>query len=406
MNKLVLATADVEFEARVRAAFKGRVDGPLRYWREGMLADEPSRMIEELGHRGAEVVALGPGIPTDAALALARAIDHDRPDISTVIVAVPSTDLLQSALHAGARDVIAPDTPSPELRSAFERAFDAASARRSAFDGIDEEEPETTRVILTLCPKGGAGKTTMATNLGLGLGQLMPGDAVIVDLDLQFGDVASALGIAPEATFTDATRSLDKLDATTLKANLVAHSSGLYVLCAPLTPTEADDVTAEQISRVIELLMESFRYVIIDTASGLDEYTLTALEYATDLCLISATDIPSIRSTQKEVEALRVIGKPEQRWHFVLNRADARTGLTIAAIETAVGINVDVAVPSSRAVPVSLNRGMPVIESDPRAPVSLAMSQLVRRIAPSADRASARNGNGNGNANGFWRRNR
>src|SRR5262245_30868600 len=183
MNKLVLATADVEFEERVRAAFKGRVDdGPLRYWREGMLGDEPSRMIEELGHRGAEVVALGPGIPTDVALALARAIDQQRPDISTLIVAVPSTDLLQSALHAGARDGVAPDSPPSELRSALERAFDAASARRTAFDGVEDGEPETTRVVLTLCPKGGAGKTTMATNLALGLGQQVPGDAVIVDL--------------------------------------------------------------------------------------------------------------------------------------------------------------------------------------------------------------------------------
>ena len=224
---------------------------------------------------------------------------------------------------------------------------------------------------------------------------------MIVDLDLQFGDVASALGIAPEATFTDATRSLDKLDATTLKANLAAHSSGLYVLCAPLTPIEADDVTIEQINKVLTLLIESFKYVVIDTASGLDEHTIAALDFATDLVLVSATDVPSIRSTQKEIDALRSIGKPEQRWHFVLNRADAKTGLTIAAIETAIGINVDVAIPSSRAVPMSLNRGMPVIECDPRAPVSLAMSQLVRRIAPNPDRTnSIRNGST------FWRKSR
>jgi pilus assembly protein CpaE len=401
MNRLMLATADTDFEQRVRAAFKGRFEGQLRYWREGMLGDEPSRMIEELGHRGAEVVALGPGFTPDAALQLARAIDHDRPDISTVIVAEPSTELLQSALHAGARDVIAPDTPSNELREAFERVLDAASARRIAFDGAEEEAIDKTRVILTLCPKGGAGKTTMATNLALGLARIAPGDVVIVDLDLQFGDVASALGIAPEATFTDATRSLDKLDATTLKANLAAHSSGLYVLCAPLTPTESDDVTIEQIDKVLNLLIESFRYVVIDTASGLDEHTLAAIEFATDLILVSATDIPSIRSTQKEIEALRVIGKPDHRWHFVLNRADARTGLTIAAIETAVGINVDVAIPSSRAVPVSLNRGMPVIESDPRAPVSLAMAQLVRRIAPNGDRTNSIK-----NGSAFWRKNR
>ena len=88
--------------------------------------------------------------------------------------------------------------------------------------------------------------------------------------------------------------------------------------------------------------------MVIDTASGLDENTLAALEYATDLLLISATDVPSIRATVKEIEALRVIGKPQHLWHFVLNRADARTGLTIPAIERTVGINVDVAIPSSR----------------------------------------------------------
>ena len=201
--------------------------------------------------------------------------------------------------------------------------------------------------MLVLCPKGGAGKTTMATNLALGLARLTPGDVVIVDLDLQFGDVASALGLAPEATFTDATKSLEKLDATTLKANLAAHSSGLFVLCAPLTPIEADDVTVEQIEKVLSLLIESFKYVVIDTASGLDEHTLAALEFATDLLLVSATDVPSIRSTQKEIQALHVIGRPDQRWHFVLNRANAATGLSISAIERAVGISVDVAIPSS-----------------------------------------------------------
>src|SRR5207302_1325645 len=156
-------------------------------------------------------------------------------------------------------DVIAPSTSPNELRAAFERVLDAATARRSAFE-TEDDAVVATRVILTMCPKGGAGKTTMATNLAMGLAQIAPGDVVIVDLDLQFGDVASALGIAPEATFTDATRLLAKLDATTLKANLAAHSSGLYVLCAPLTPTEADDVTTEQIDKVVNLLIESFKY--------------------------------------------------------------------------------------------------------------------------------------------------
>ncbi|MET0628969.1 MAG: AAA family ATPase [Acidimicrobiia bacterium] len=397
MSRLVLATADTEFEGRVRSAFKGEFDGQLRFWRDELLTDEPNHMIRHLAQDGVEVVALGPGLSDESAIELARAFDSTRPDISVVIVAEPSTDLLQSALHAGARDVIAPDAPTPVLKAAIERAFEAANARRVAFEA-DEAALDAPRVIATLCPKGGAGKTTVSSNLALGLAHVAPGEVVIVDLDLQFGDVASALGIKPEGTFSEAVKNLAKLDATRLKANLTHHDSGLFVLCAPATPTEVDDLTVEHVQKVLQLLTEAFRYVVVDTASGLDEYTLAALEYATDLIVLSATDIPSIRSTQKEIDALRVLGRPEQRWHFVLNRADAKTGLTIGAIETAVGVSVDVAIPSSRAVPLSLNHGTPVIENDPRAPVSLAMAQLVRRIAPQM------NGNGDAKASAFWRR--
>jgi pilus assembly protein CpaE len=317
-----------------------------------------------------------------------------------LVTSASANSLLSEALQAGVHDVVLLPQLTDGIVFTIKKAHSLAAGRTGPVSGKTASHAEG-KVVTLFSPKGGAGKSALACNLAVLFARKHQRRTLLLDLDLQFGDVASALGIAPEATFADATRSLDKLDATTLKANLAAHSSGLYVLCAPLTPTEADDVTTEQIDKVINLLIESFKYVVIDTGSGLDEHTLAALEFATDLILISATDIPSIRSTQKEIDALRMIGKPEQRWHFVLNRADARTGLTIAAIETAIGINVDVAIPSSRAVPLSLNRGMPVIESDPRAPVSLAMSQLVRRIAPTTDRANSFK-----NGTTFWRKSR
>ena len=382
MTRLLLATADRDFEARVRGAFGDDLAGVETFWHDGMpFGDDLDRTLEGFGD--AEVVALGPDLPDHTAIDLARSVDRNRPGVSVVIVAEPSTEMMREALRAGARDVIDPRASYAEIRDALDRAFDAAETRRGAYDGDDDaSEEDVRRVITVICPKGGAGKTTVATNLASGLAQAAPNEVVIVDLDLQFGDVASALHIEPEHTFTDVVRMTDSLDAATLKAYLAPTPDNLFALCAPLTPTDADEISSEHVGQVIDLLSASFKYVVIDTAAGLDEACLSALEYASDFVVLSATDVPCVRNTRKEVEALRLLSNPDQRWHFVLNRADARTGLNIAAIEKAVGLTLDVAIPSSRTVPVSLNQGTPLIVAEPRKPVSLAMAQLVRRVAP------------------------
>jgi pilus assembly protein CpaE len=405
VSRLVLATENTEFEERVRRAFDGEFNGDLRYWRDGLLRGDPARAVTELVNGGADVVALGPGLPADSALELVRAFDHHRPEISVVIVAEPSPALLHSALRAGARDVIAPDAPDAELRSVLQLALGAASHRRRVLDGKTEPAVPTAKVISVLCPKGGAGKTTVSTNLAVGLAQRAPGKVVIVDLDLQFGDVASALQLAPDHTIRDAVQA-PRLDPTTIKVFLTAHRNGLFALCAPLSPVEADEIGAEQVQLVLELLVTSFDYVVIDTASGLDEAALVALERSTDLVLLSAPDVPCVRGTRKEVEALELIGDPAQRWHFVLNRADARTGLSTSDIEQTVGLKVDVAVPESRAVPLALNQGTAMLESDPRAGVSQAFLELVDRLAPKVPSVPAANGAPRPTGGGLFRRSR
>jgi pilus assembly protein CpaE len=391
MTRLLLATADRDFEERVRGAFDDDPAALETFWHDGMpFGDDLDRTLAGLSE--ADVVAIGPDLPDDKASARARSVDRSRPGVSVVIIAEPSTDMMREALRAGARDVLDPRASYAEIRDALDRAFDAASTRRTVIEHDGEVDGETRRIITVICPKGGAGKTTVATNLASGLAQVAPNDVVIVDLDLQFGDVASALHIEPEHTFTDVVRAAENLDAPTLKAYLAPHPDNMFALCAPMSPTDADEITSEHVAKVVELLSASFKYVVVDTAAGLDEWCLSALEYATDFVVLSATDVPCVRNTRKEVEALRLISNPDQRWHFVLNRADARTGLNIAAIEKAVGLTLDVAIPSSRTVPVSLNQGTPLIIAEPRKPVSLAMAQLVRRVAPELGGDTASNG--------------
>ena len=157
MSQLVLATADLAFEEKVRDAFDGELEGQLRYWRDG-LAEDPSRMVTDLTGMATTVVAIGPDFSPESALELTRALDTDRPEISVVIVAQPSAKLLQSALRAGARDVIAPDAPKGALRAAIERAMETAVNRRSAMDREEVAAPDQARVIAVVCPKGGAGQ--------------------------------------------------------------------------------------------------------------------------------------------------------------------------------------------------------------------------------------------------------
>ncbi len=400
MSRLVVATADAEFEARIRSAFDDTLNGDLR--RCGLVSalDDIGQAVRELTRDGAQVVAIGPDVELDEALTLARSIDSQRPDVSVVIVAEPSKEVLRSALRAGARDVVAPQAPPADLRVALEDALEATTRRRGAMESEEPAAPSR-HVIAVLCPKGGAGKTTVSTNLAVGLAQVAPGEVVIVDLDLQFGDVASALRLDPEHTMADTMRARVAVDAAAVKAYLTPHPGNLFALCAPHGPTEADELTPEHVQHVLELLAQSFRYVVVDTPSGLDEFTLGAIEIASDLVILSATDVPSVRSTVKEVDALKVIGMESQRWHFVLNRADARTGLHLQAIEQSVGLEVDVAIPSSGTVPLSLNQGTPLVEADPKSPVSIAIGGLVQRLAPNATTAASDETTKGG---GFWRR--
>src|SRR5829696_5410249 len=382
MSSLLLATPSERFEQRVSKVTHDRdAVAWSRYWREGLLEDDPRGVVEELVGSNPDVIAIGPGFDIDKALDLAHTIDEQRPDIVVVLVAEPSIDLLEQALRIGAREVISPDAAPPELRAALLRAFETAQRRRASVVAAPEAATRQHRVISMLSPKGGTGKTTISTNLALGLARRVPGEVVIVDLDLQFGDVFSALHLAPKHTFSDIVHA-PALDATALKTFLTPHPTGLYALCAPTNPADADMIGPELVQQVLELLSGEFRHVIIDTAAGFDEATLAAVALSTDLICLTSTDVPSVRNTRKSLEALNHIGFTQQHRHFIVNRADAKVGLTLGDIEETIGLKIDVAVPSSRAVPLAVNQGEPIMLSDPRHPAAVAFTDLVARFEP------------------------
>jgi pilus assembly protein CpaE len=381
MSAIVLVTPTPEFEDRVRAALDVPPDAIVRQWREEYLRIDPSKVVDLAHQTGARVVCLGPGLALDTLIDLAAAFDREHPEQCVVAVATPSAELWEGALHAGVRDVLGPDAADDALRATLRRAL--ATAERRLANLLPSMEPERPggRVISVVSPKGGSGKTTVATNLAVALASAMPGDVALVDLDLMFGDVAAALQLVPEHTLADVARSPVPVDATMLKVFLTPHRSNLYALCCPETPAESEEVSHEHTSAAVRLLGAELGVVVLDTPAGLDGHTLSAIEQSSDLVLVCTTDVAGVRSMRKELDALDRLGMTEQQRLLVLNRADARVGVDPRDVEAILGMRADVTVPSSRAVPLSMNEGTPLVESDPRSPVSRALRSLAERFA-------------------------
>jgi pilus assembly protein CpaE len=378
MSRVVLAGAGEDLILRVKQA----TDGDVSVLPPGRLPGDPARLFEQLlDGELPDVLLVGPHAPAPEVLTLAARLDVQSPGISVVLMAEPSPEMWQAAMRAGIRDLLSPGADVDEIRAAVERAGQAAAGRRRVLRPVNETERYTGRVITIASPKGGVGKTTVSTNLAIGLTAAAPQSTVLVDLDVQFGDVASALGLVPEYTLPDAVRGPASEDTMVLKTFLTQHPSGLYAVCGAESPAAGDTVSGEDVTRLLASLAREFRYVVVDTAPGLSEQTLAALDRATDVVMLTSMDVPGVRGLRKELDVLRELAMIPAGRHVVMNFADPKGGLQVRDVETTIGTGVDVVLPRSKAVPASTNQGVPIIQSHRRDPMAKEMRRLVARFA-------------------------
>lgn len=380
MSRYVLITSDQDFEKRVRQAASG-LHGTFHAITADYLPPGPDDLLQVLSGDPVEVILLGPGLPMDDSIRLASLFDLQYPEISVVLVTESEDEIALPAMRAGIRDLLHPGSNADTIRKLLERASLAAAGRRRGLGNSVEGQPRSGRIIAVMSPKGGVGKTTITTNLAVGLGKEAPMGVVVVDLDLQFGDVASGLMLDPERTLADAVVGAAVQDSVVLKSYLTLHPSGIYALCAPFRPADADQITGEQVGRLLSQLANEFQYVVVDSAPGLGEHVLATLDQATDAVWVCGMDIPSIRGLRTGFSILAELDLVPPNRHVVLNFADRRSGLTLQDVEATIGCPVDVVLPRSRAVPFSTNKGVPLLQEGTRDPVTKGLRQLSERFS-------------------------
>lgn len=372
MSRVTVVSPTEEFRSRIADALGDAAD-VSKWWDEALMADT-TLSAGTVGSANPSVVVIA-DVGNDDSLALARALSKSRPEIGVLLMTDPTPDLYAQAMRAGVLDIVAPDSSSRTIQDRIGDALQRSERLKAKAAG----EGPLGSVVTIIEPKGGAGKTSIIANMAIVMAQRFPGEVVLIDLDLQFGDLTETLLLNPRYTFADVARSGGALDATALKAFLTKRE-GLFVLAAPGEPELADDITPDQVTAVIELLRPDFRWILVDTAGGMNEHTLAAVERSTDLILLSSLDVlanKSMRKTQKILDNLGVIAP---RRHLVLNRSDSRVGLDRTEAIMELGMRRAVEIPSSRAMPTSLNRGQPIVETSPRAGISRRIADLAEEL--------------------------
>lgn len=330
-----------------------------------------------------ELVVIGSDAGYDMSQLVVPELDRLYPS-ATVLCLVARLDVATSLalLRLGARDVVPEAGTRQEFQAAVEPILNLAQSRHRRRQ--ESSSQVRRRVITVVSPKGGSGKTTVAVNLAIGLARRAPKQVVLLDLDVQFGDCAPALGIRPEYSLVDAVNAAGH-ERSALKVFLAGHPSGLAVLAPPDDLVAVDDIQQDAVKRTFAAFTEEFPFVIVDTASGVDRFALAAMEQSTDLLVISTTDVPSIRAVRRQLDVLDEVGYVSQRRTFVLNRANAKVGLSVAEIETAIGLEASFQIPSTRLIPVSTNESVPIIERSGGGNVANRFDRIAEFFAPTPD---------------------
>jgi pilus assembly protein CpaE len=329
---------------------------------------------------------------SERTLFLITSVVKERPGMPIVVLAQDSPDgFLRRVFEVGADDAVRlPESPE-QVNFMLQKVL----VRKGAAGTMKEHG--NAPMICVLGPKGGTGKTVTTSNLAVALAQT--GKSVsAVDLDLQFGDLALAMGVRPDTTMYDLVQSGGSLDAGKLDAYVMPHPSGVRVLVAPTRPDQASSVSPEFLREVYPLLRATSDYVVLDSSPGFEPEVISAIDNSSYVCMVGTLDTLSLKNTRLGLETLDLMGYDPDRIVLVLNRADSRVGIDDEDVLAVVGRRPDIRIPSDVEVTRAVNEGTPIVIAKPdsagaKAFRALADEFLRREGAPvSADAAEPKRG--------------
>jgi pilus assembly protein CpaE len=279
---------------------------------------------------------------------------------------------------AGARDFLQMPAEVGRLVDSIRSVLESEERKRLRLSGQSKGIGPKGLVVAVFGAKGGVGKTTIATNLGLALAASLGQSVVLIDGDNSFGDVAAMLDMRPERSIIDFVRDIETVDRTNVTEYLTKHPSGLWVLPAPRESLQWRAVTPEAFRKVVEIVSRRFDIVLVDTAAILSDVALAILDGANMVLWVTSTDFSSINNSLLGLEALQQMSYPESRIRLVLNVNSSDDGVRPAKIEDVLKRQFFWSIPYDRAIRTGAQVGNPAVLSNPGGPGARTLIELAQ----------------------------
>jgi pilus assembly protein CpaE len=339
-----------------------------------------------------DVIIAGPSFATDAGLVQLRALRLHIPQTALVL----AFDKLQPAslrqtVQVGAVDILRLPVQDSVIADALRHALAETRGDRPADDAARPAPDRKGEVIAVLSATGGSGKTFLAANLAYYLESRQAKRTCLIDLDLQFGELESALRLRPRSTIKELLAGGGDVAelAARLPDHLVAHDTGIHVLAAPETPNDAAAITPKDIANVLAAACTRFDYVIVDTPANLTEPVLVALEMATHFYAVATLDLPSVRNLGVLLTTLRRLNVSTEHVHLMLNKVEPDVGIELRQVSRYFPGGFSIVVPYGREASRALNMGTPILAYAPHSDVSRRLCEGFAATLRAGDEAAA-----------------